>query len=214
VVLDQLEAHRREKGTRPTRKAPLTVDLLRRVVDALPASAIGTRDRALLLVGFAGGFRRSELVALDVCDLTFSDEGVSVLLRRSKTDQHGAGMTKAIPFGANESTCPVRALRAWLGARGITDGPVFRALDPAHMDARLSAHAVAAIVKARAEDAGLEPRNLSGHSLRSGVATSAARAGKDVFEIMATTGHKKTDTVAAYVREARAFERNASRGLL
>ena len=212
-VLDQLEAHRREKGTRPTRKAPLTVDLLRSVLAVLPAGLDGIRDRALLLLGFAGGFRRSELVALDVADLTFCDDGVSVLLRRSKTDQHGAGQTKAIPFGAHQETCPVRAVRALLAEGAIAEGAIFRALDRRAHGRRLSGHAVAAIVKSRAEAAGLV-LDLSGHSLRSGVATSAARAGKDVFEIMATTGHKKTDTVAAYVREASAFERNATRGIL
>lgn len=213
VVKDQLEALRREKGTRPTRKAPLTVDLLRLVVDALPSTLAGLRDRAVLLLGFAGGFRRSELISLEVADLTFSDEGVSALLRRSKTDQHGAGMTKAIPFGMRASTCPVRALRAWLDGAGIVEGPVFIALDRRAHGQRLSDHAVAGIVKARAAAVGLE-LDLSGHSLRSGIATSAARAGKDVFEIMATTGHRKTDTVATYVREAKAFERNAARGLL
>jgi integrase len=214
VVLDQLEALRREKGTRPARKAPLTVDLLRRVVDAMGQDLEAVRDRAILLFGFAGGFRRSELVALDVADLTFSNEGVSVLLRKSKTDQHGAGITKPIPFGGSAETCPVRVLRAWLDIASIAEGPIFRRLDRAGRGKRLSGHAVAKIVKERAAAVGLSPKDLSGHSLRSGVATSAARAGKDVFEIMATTGHKKADTVAAYVREAKAFERNAVKGIL
>lgn len=213
-VLDQIEALRREKGTRPKRKDPLTVDLLKRVLAAMGNDLEAVRDRAVLLLGFAGGFRRSELVARDVADLTFSNEGVTVLLARSKTDQHGRGITKPIPYGGNLETCPVRALKAWLTAAAITEGPIFRRLDRAGYGKRLSGRGVATIVKERAQAAGLSPRDLSGHSLRSGVATSAARAGKDVFEIMATTGHKKADTVATYVREAKAFERNAVKGLL
>ncbi len=175
----------------------------------------GARDRALLLMGFAGAFRRSELVSLTVADLEFVDRGLIVHLRRSKTDQEGVGRKIAIPF-ARGPVCPVQAIRNWLTTSGISDGPVFRPvtrhgrIDPA----ALSGHAVAEIVKARARAAGLNPANYSGHSLRAGLITSAAQAGVSIWKIKAQSGHQTDAMVGRYVRDADLFTNNAAGAVL
>jgi site-specific recombinase XerD len=156
---------------------------VRPLVETLsPTSLIGVRDRALLLVGFAGAFRRSEVVSLDVADVTFSSDGLIVQLRRSKTDQEGEGRKVGLPFGSNPLTCPVRSLRTWLDAAAVVSGPIFRAVDRhANVaDTRLTDQSVALVVKRCAKAAGLDPEKYAGHSLRSGLATAAAMA--DVSE--------------------------------
>ena len=143
---------------------------LRQMLEALPGTRVGLRDRALLLLGFAGAFRRSELVSLDVSDLEFSQAGLIVTLRKSKTDQEGKSRRIGIPFGSSEATCPVRSLQAWLESARIVDGAIFRSLDTFQrvQPSRLSDKAVALIVKRRAKAVGLDPTRYAGHSLRPG----------------------------------------------
>jgi site-specific recombinase XerD len=193
----------REIGRPPQKKAPLERDDLRALIETQPDSLTGLRDKALLLVGWAGAFRRSELVALDVGNLRFNGE-LKVTLRRSKTDQEGEGMVKVIPRLTDESLCPVRALRAWLDAAGIQSGAIFRKIDRwGHvMERRLTDQTVAAIVKAAALRAGFDARQLAGHSLRSGFITAAAVAGVDSRDIMAVTGHKSQAVMQSYIQDA------------
>ena len=173
---------------------------------------IGTRDRALLLVGFAGAFRRSEIVALNVEDIAFSTDGATVTLRRSKTDQDGAGRKVGIPYGSNPATCPVRALQAWLAASGITEGPLFRWIRKAGrmQHGRLSGSAVAEIVKRHAGTAGLDTSKYAGHSLRAGLVTAAAIAGSSDRAIMKQSGHRSSAMVQRYIRDASLFRENAA----
>lgn len=176
---------------------------IRTMVQALPDNLLGLRDRALLLLGFAGAFRRSELVGLDVEDLRLEVQGLVVHLKRSKTDQEGAGRDIPIPYGRNLDTCPVNAIQEWITSSGITSGPIFRGVDR-HGNVssrRLTGRAVANIVKRSAKRAGLDPDNYSGHSLRSGMATSAARAGASERAIMDHTGHTSTTMVRKYIRK-------------
>jgi len=161
---------RRQNGTAQEGKAPAVTREIRAMVDHLPPTLRGQRDRALLLLGFAGAFRRSELVSLDVGDLAWNEDGLTARLRRSKTDQEGAGRTVGIPYGSKPATCPVRAVRAWLAAAEITDGPLFRGVDPHNnlRRTRLSDKTVARVVKAAAEAAGFDPMHYASHSLRAG----------------------------------------------
>jgi integrase len=181
----------------------------------LPDNLLGIRDRALLLTGFAGAFRRSELVSLDVADIQFTAEGLLITLRRSKSDQEGAGRQIAIPHGAHAETCTVRAVHAWLEAAAIIQGPIFKPVDRHGRisSQRLSAHAVALVVKRYAEPAGMCVSSFSGHSLRAGFVTSAARAGEPERRIMRQTGHKSIEMVLKYVRQANAFSDNAALAL-
>jgi integrase len=203
---------RRAKGTAPDAKAPVLIGDLRAMVAALPAGLLGARDRALLLIGFAGAFRRSELVGLDVEDLTFSSDGLAVTLRRSKTDQEGAGRKIGIPYGSNPDTCPVRALQAWLDASVITAGPIFRSVNRHGQlqPGRLSDRAVALIVKRCVEAAGKDARKFAGHSLRAGLATAAAIGGASERSIMAQTGHRSVMMVRRYIRDGSLFRENAA----
>ena len=206
---------RRALGSAQTQKAPAVTEVIRAMVDALPAGLAGVRDRALLLLGFAGAFRRSELVSLDVADLQLTGAGLVVTLRRSKTDQAGQGSTKGIPLGSNPATCPVRAVRAWLDTAELVSGPIFRPIDR-HGNitpSRLSGHAVARIVKRSAQRAGLEVADFSGHSLRAGLATAAAAAGVSERSIMAQTGHKSERMVRKYIRRGSLFRDNAAGGV-
>lgn len=205
---------RRLVDLRSRGKAPLLVGELRRVSEAIPNWAIGLRDRAILVFGFAGAFRRSELVALDIADLVLTDDGYRVTLRRSKTDQEGKGRTIGVPYGSDPLTCPVRTVGAWLEASGLEAGRLFRSVD-AHgrFGDSLSAGAVAKIVKARVAAVGLDARTFAGHSLRSGFCTTAARAGKNPRAIAGQTGHRSLEMVLRYVREAKIFEDNAAMGI-
>jgi site-specific recombinase XerD len=203
---------RRSKGTAQTRKAPAVTQDVQAMVATLPDNLLGLRDRALLLIGFAGAFRRSELVSLDVEDVEECAEGLRVTLRRSKTDQEGAGEVKGIPYGRKLETCPVRALRAWLEAAGITAGPIFRSVNRHGQvqPGRLSDKAVALVVKRAAEAAGLDASRYAGHSLRAGLATSAAAAGVQERDIMRQTGHRSVNMVRRYIREGELFRSNAA----
>ncbi len=211
---------RRDRARAPRQVRPLTLRDLKRVVSRLPTDLTGVRDRALLLVGFAGALRRSELVALDlagsarsdsICTLAFVAGGLRIWLGRSKTDQDGDGQLIAIPFGRTR-LCPVAALRAWLDLAAISSGPIFRPISRhGRLEARrLRPEAVAEIVKRAAERADLDPALFSGHSLRAGFVTTAAEADVATELIMKQTRHRKAETVAIYVREADAFRRNAA----
>ena len=215
-VRNVLENIGREIGTAPKAKAPLMAAELKRIARASDEDRLGDlRNRALLLVGFAAALRRSELVALDVADVRFVEDGLEVTIRRSKTDQRGAGRIVGVPHGTKGS-CPVRALRAWLDASAITEGPLFRGVTRAAqlLDGRLRGRAVARIVKRVVEGAGLDADDYAGHSLRSGLATSAAKAGRGLDVIMATTGHKSERVARSYIRHATVFDSCASEGLL
>jgi integrase len=204
---------RRTSGTAPSKKAPATVDKLLAMVPRPGGTLIEMRDRALLLFGFAGAFRRSELVSLDVGDLAEATEGMRVTIRRSKSDQEGQGATIAIPRGS--FACPIEALTAWLAAAEITSGPVFRSIRKGGKVAeRLSARAVARIVKACAERAGLDPAAFAGHSLRAGFITSADARGARLSKIMDQSRHKRIETVRGYTRDSEAFRDHAGVGLL
>ena len=200
---------RRTAGTAPTRKAPATADRVAAMLQAIsPDTLAGKRDRALLLLGFAGAFRRSELVALDVADLAFEPEGVRVMIRRSKADQEGQGQEIAILRGTKLR--PVAALQAWLAAGGVTTGPVFRSINRhGQVGEALTAQSVALVVKRHAGAAGLDPNTFAGHSLRSGFLTSAAEAGADVLRMMEVSRHKRVETMQGYVRRASLFKGHA-----
>jgi site-specific recombinase XerD len=204
---------RRSLGTAPRKKAPATAERIVSMALAAGDDMKGLRDRALLLIGFAGAFRRSELVALDVEDLEESELGFKVTIRHSKTDQEGAGQTIAIVRGS--VACPVTALKAWLEVAGITTGPIFRSVKRGGMVAgRLPAQSVADIVKAYAKRVGLDPALFAGHSMRSGFLTSAAKRGASIFKMMDQSRHKSVETLRGYVRDAEIFKEHAGAGLL
>jgi site-specific recombinase XerD len=203
---------RRTHGTAQDAKAPALTADVRAMVAALPDRLIDHRDRALLLLGFAGAFRRAELVGLDVADVVETADGLVVTLRRSKTDQEGAGRSIGIPYGSNPLTCPVRALRAWLERSTIAGGPLFRSVDRhGRLGAgRLSDKAVALVVKRAAAAAGLDPAKYAGHSLRAGLATAAAAANVPERVIALQTGHKSMKILRRYIRRGSLFAENAA----
>jgi site-specific recombinase XerD len=209
-----LRGIRRAIGAAPARKTPVMADTARAMALSAPDGLKGLRDRALLLLGFAGAFRRSELVALDVTDLEETEEGFRVSIRRSKTDQEGHGEVIAIVRGG--STCPVKAVKAWLEAAGISEGPVFRPVAKGGRlrTERLSAKAVCELVQRYAERLGLNPADFGAHSLRAGFLTSAARRGASVFKMRDVSRHKSMDVLQAYVRDADMFRDHAGAGLL
>ena len=182
------------------------------MVDATGAGLIGTRDRAVILLGFAGAFRRSEIVGLDAEDCGFSKDGLTITLRRSKTDQSGAGRKVGVPYGSNPETCPVRVLQSWIEQAGITAGPIFRSINRhGHLQpGRMAGIGISRIVKKLAEKAGLDPAKYAGHSLRAGHATSAAMAGASERSIMAQTGHRSVQMVRRYIRDCSLFRENSA----
>lgn len=184
------------------------------MIQHCPDSLIGNRDWALLLLGFAGAFRRSELVALTVADLEETAQGLRVTIRKSKTDQQGAGQTLAILRG--DVHCPVQALQAWLQAAEISEGYLFRPIGKGGRISpnSLSTKSVAQIVKAHAGRAGLKEADYAGHSLRAGFLTSAAENGANLFKLMEVSRHKSVETVRGYVRNADLFKGHAGAGLL
>ncbi|MBF0423999.1 MAG: site-specific integrase [Magnetococcales bacterium] len=202
---------RRTHGSQQRQVTPaIREDIIAMVKNATGAGPKETRDRALLLLGFAGAFRRSELVALNVEDIQEVREGLTITLQRSKTDQEGCGRKIGIPF-ARGAHCPVKAIQSWLQVAGITEGPIFRGVDRhGNVGERLSNHAVARIIKAWAEKAGLDPADYAGHSLRSGLVTSAANAGIANHKIRAQTGHKGDTMLNRYIRDGQMFVDNAA----
>jgi site-specific recombinase XerD len=175
---------RRTFGTASEKKTPATHDILGKMLEACPDTLIGKRDRALLALGFAGAFRRSELVALEVTDLVEVADGLRVVIRHSKTDQEGQGQEIAIPRGYRLR--PVEAVQAWLAAAEISSGPVFRPVARGDRvgTAAVSPYAASLVIKQRIAAVGLDPAAYSGHSLRSGFLTSAAEAGAALNVVM------------------------------
>jgi len=206
---------RRTLGTAAQAKRPLLVADLQAMLNAIPDNLIGQRDRALLLIGFSGAFRRSELVDIDCSDLVETTNGLTITIRRSKTDQEAAGRKVAIPWGREAVTCPLLALAAWREAAVIESGPLFLRVNRHGqiLRQRLSAEAVGIVVKRWAAALGLDPQEFAGHSLRAGLATSAAIAGKSERAIMNQTGHRSSATLRRYIRDGNLFRDNAAEGL-
>ena len=205
---------RRSLGAASNRKAPATAEKIVAMAPVVGGRLSEIRDRALLLIGFAGAFRRSELVALDVEDVEEVPEGLRVTIRRSKTDREDLGAVVALPRGS--VACPVAAFRAWIRAAGITAGPVFRPVAKGErlQNVRLTDRSVAKIVKAHAVRVGLDPTAFAGHSLRSGFLTSAAARGASIFKMADQSRHRSMDTLRGYVRDAEIFKDHAGAGLL
>lgn len=215
LVRATLRGVKRRYGVKQDQARPLLLEDLIAVVSIMDDSLKAKRDRALLLLGFAGGFRRSELVGLDCCDVQEVKEGMIVVLQRSKTDQLGEGRKLGIPYGRTK-WCPVFALRDWLIEAKIDNGSLFRSISGSGdiSPKRLSGEAVSVIMKARVARAGYDPGPFSGHSLRAGFATSAARAGVSSWKIRAQTGHRSDAMLARYVRDGELFVGNAASALL
>ena len=182
------------------------------MAEAAGGGTMGARDRALILLGFAGAFRRSELVGLDVEDCTIGRDGLTIILRRSKNDQEGAGRKVGIPYGSNPETCPVRTIQAWMAQAGITAGPLFRSVNREGkvQPSRLSGIDVARIIKKLARRGGLDPYKYAGHSLRAGHATAAAVGGASERSIMNQTGHRSVQMVRRYIRDGNLFRENSA----
>jgi site-specific recombinase XerD len=215
LVAETMKGIRRTLGVAPTQKRGVSTADVRAAVAELGDRLIDDRDRLILLLGFAGGFRRAELVGLDVADVAVHPEGLLVQLRKSKTDQDQAGRRVEIVYGAQATSCPVRAWRTWLDRARITDGPVFRPIDR-HGNLspkRLSAQAVAIVIKRHMRRLGYDTTDFAGHSLRRGMATTAARNGAAERTIMRATGHTATETLRGYIEEAAQFTDPASQYL-
>jgi hypothetical protein len=212
---------RRRIGIAPEQVEAILPHHLRSMVDALPEPEgkhrlRSLRNRAMLTIGWASGMRRSEIVGLQVADVKEVPEGLAITIRRSKTDQEGKGRLVAVPYGAYLLTCPVRGLKAWLEASGVTEGPLFRTVTPDGKGVRpwsLTDRQLANVVKQAARRAGVEGR-FAGHSLRAGLVTSAVRAGKQIKSIQAVTGHKTLEVLYKYVREQEMFKDSPSAGLV
>lgn len=214
AVKEVMAGIRRTHGNASTPKRALRLEEVFALTDSCGPDLAGLRDRALILIGFVGAFRRSELVSLDLDDISEVPEGLVLTLRRSKTDQEGVGRTIAVPHGVTTYD-PVGALRHWLVEAGIDDGPVFRPVTRhgTVRNRRLTAQSVALVLKRSAVASGIDPREIAGHSLRSGFATSAARSGADERRIMDQTGHKSLDMVRRYIREGDMFNEHAAHTL-
>jgi integrase len=211
-----LRGIRRSVGAAQREAAPVLAGHLRSMLANLPGTLAAQRDRALLLVGFSGAFRRSELVGLTVGDVAFTADGLEANLRRSKTDQEARGRLVAIPYSGAPDLCPVRALRSWLEAAAISEGPLFREVTRHGRveSAALTGRSLSRIVKKAAAAAGLEPEAFSGHSLRAGFVTQAKLRGKAEDSIMRQTGHRSVAMLRKYDRRANLWRDNAAAGLL
>ena len=210
LINDALAGIRRSRTSRPARKDPADADIIMQLLWAIQGSGLpALRDRAIISLGMALAARRSELVALDVSDLAWQERGLRITIRRSKTDQEGQGVVVAVPEGRRLT--PLVHLRSWLAAAGIVEGPLFRPFWKGGRirEARLSDHAVACVIKARALAAGLDPARYAGHSLRAGFVTEAARNGADIWKIQQVSRHKSMQVLSTYVRDARLFDDHA-----
>ena len=215
IIVENLMGIKRRKGTIQKGKKPILINNLKQLIDVIDQEKIEEinklRDKSILLIGFAGGFRRNEIVSLDKEDLEFVFEGLKITVKRSKTDQFGEGLTKGIPYFENIAYCPVTILQKWLNISKITKGPLFRKISKGSrlLENRLTDQTVALIIKKYLNKSGIDSSNYSGHSLRSGFATSAAESGAEERSIMAMTGHKTTQMVRRYIHEANLFKNNA-----
>ena len=215
VIIENLMGIKRKKGSIQTGKKPILINHLKQIINVIDEQKIEKikklRNKTLVLIGFGGGFRRTELISINHEDIDFVQEGVKITVRRSKTDQFGEGMIKGLPFFSNEKYCPVTNLKNWLILSKIKTGPIFRRFAKGSILTRhrLTDQSVVLIIKDCLKLAGIENQNFAGHSLRSGFATVAAESGADERSIMAMTGHKTTQMVRRYIREANIFKNNA-----
>ena len=213
-IIENIMGIKRRKGSYQNGKKPILINNLKaiiKVIDRLNIDPkVKLRDRTIILIGFSGGFRRNEIVSLNYEDIEFVSEGVKIILKRSKTDQFGQGFLKGIPYFENPRYCPVISIQNWLGISDIKSGPLFRRFTKGSRLSlmRLTDQTVALIIKKYLELAGIDSKNYSGHSLRSGFATSAAESGADERGIMNMTGHKSTEMVRRYIKEANLFKNN------
>ena len=213
VVGEVLKGASRTLGVAQKCKDALLLSDICRLLAACPKNLLGLRDRALILIGFAGAFRRSELCAMNVSDLCFSTSGLVITLPRSKADQEQAGDKVAIPFGEHNDTCPIRALRQWLKAANVKEGAAFRGVDRHSRVATTGLHrdSIAAIFKTAAARAGMNATNIAGHSVRAGMATQAALNGSSERAIAKTTRHKSRRVLRRYIRPERCSARTRRR---
>jgi len=215
AIVENLLGIKRRKGVKQKGKRPLLINDLKKIINVIDeenSSEIKiARDRTIILLGFGGGFRRNELVSLDLEDLDFVNEGLKITIKRSKTDQYGEGTLKALPYFDNDRYCPVKSIIKWIKISEIKSGPLFRKFYKGIKlsNNRLSDQSVALLIKEYLNKAGIDNTNYSGHSLRSGFATSAAEAGAEERSIMNMTGHKSTEMVRRYIKEANLFKNNA-----
>jgi len=215
IIIENLMGIKRAKGSVQYGKKPILINHLKLIINVINKQKNEEikklRDKSIILIGFGGGFRRTEIVSINYEDLEFVPEGVKITITRSKTDQFGEGMTKGLPYFTNKIYCPVTNLKKWLEVSEINSGPIFRrfAKGSSLTKNRLTDQSVALLIKEYLNLAGIENRNFSGHSLRSGFATVAAESGADERSIMAMTGHKTTQMVRRYIKEANIFKNNA-----
>jgi len=215
VIIENIMGIKRRKGNIQKGKKPLLINDLKLIINVINEQEIEKikklRDKSIILIGFSGGFRRNEIVTLNYEDLEFVSEGLKIAIRRSKTDQFGEGSIKALPYFDNSEYCPVITLKQWLEVSKIDSGPIFRRFSKGSklLEHRLTDQTVALLIKEYLNLAGIDSKNYSGHSLRSGFATTAAESGAEERSIMAMTGHKTTQMVRRYIHEANLFKNNA-----
>jgi site-specific recombinase XerD len=217
IIIENLMGIKRKKGSYQKGKKPILINHLKLMIEAIDKDTSDEtgirklRDKTIILLGFAGGFRRIELISIDFEDLEFVSEGVKIFIRKSKTDQFGEGMIKGLPYFTSQKYCPVWHLKKWLEISEIKSGPIFRRFSKGLNlgKNRLTDQSVALFLKKHLSNAGIENKNYSGHSLRSGFATVTAESGADERSIMAMTGHKTTQMVRRYIKEANLFKNNA-----
>ena len=214
-IIENIMGIKRRKGSYQKGKKPLLINNLKLLINVIDKDnneeIMSARDRSIILIGFSGGFRRNEIVSLDFDDIDFVSEGLKINLKRSKTDQFGEGSVKGLPYFNNSQYCPVLSLKKWIEISNIESGPLFRRFSKGSKltDNRLTDQTIALLIKKYLKLAGIESKNYSGHSLRSGFATSAAESGAEERSIMAMTGHKSTEMVRRYIKEANLFKNNA-----
>ena len=215
LIVENLMGIKRRKGSIQNGKKPLLINNLKRLINAIDHQKKEQikifRDRTIILIGFSGGFRRNEIVSLDYDDLDFVEEGLKINVKRSKTDQFGEGSIKGLPYFDNSQYCPVLSIKKWIEISKINSGALFRRFTKGSnlSEKRLTDQTVALLIKEYLDLAGINSKNYSGHSLRSGFATTAAEAGAEERTIMAMTGHKSTEMVRRYIKDANVFKNNA-----
>jgi len=215
IIIENIMGIKRRKGSIQKGKKPLLIKNLKLIINVIDECNYEDikkfRDRSIILMGFSGGFRRNEIVSLDHDDLDFVSEGLKINLKRSKTDQFGEGSVKGLPYFDNTQYCPVLSLKNWIEVSNISSGPLFRRFSKGSKlsEIRLTDQTVALLIKKYLKLAGIDNKNYSGHSLRSGFATSAAESGAEERSIMAMTGHKSTEMVRRYIKDANLFKNNA-----
>tara|TARA_B110000003_G_scaffold264203_1_gene288755 strand:+ start:44 stop:1000 length:957 start_codon:yes stop_codon:yes gene_type:complete len=214
-IIENMMGIKRRKGSIQKGKKPILINYLKKIINVIDNNIKDDikkyRDRSIILIGFSGGFRRNEIVSLDHDDLEFVSEGLKINLKKSKTDQFGEGSVKGLPYFNNLQYCPVVSIKKWIEISDIKSGPLFRRFNKGLKLSlnRLTDQTVALLIKEYLQLAGIDNRNFSGHSLRSGFATSAADAGVEERSIMAMTGHKSTEMVRRYIKDANLFKNNA-----